>query len=386
MRSRLALLPLLLLCVVAAAPPVASAPADLHIVDARASVVFPLSLEFTIEAESSSPIVDARLLYQVDKMNYAPVTSEAWPVVVPSTTLATSWTWDMRRASLPPGATITYWWRLRDRSGAVVESDPHMLTFDDNRHSWQETGSSTVSLRWYEGDEAFAAQMIDVCDTAVEDLARDVGTRVDRQIKVYIYASSEDMRQAMVYPQEWTGGVAFTDYGIVAIGIGPGDMDWGVRALRHELLPAAARLAGAVAAAEELDVVGHDLDRLALGAVLGVPLAPGQLALDADGAALGEVLGAVLGGPAPHRDVEVVRGVLPLLAALDAVVDGDAERRHRGSGRRVPQLRVARQVADEDDAVDALGHYSSSSELSIGSATSSRAGPPAATGWVEPGL
>ncbi|MCK9356156.1 MAG: peptidase MA family metallohydrolase [Dehalococcoidia bacterium] len=235
MRSRLALLPLLFLCVVAAAPPVASAPADLHIVDARASAVFPLSLEFSIEAESSSPIVDARLLYQVDKMNYAPVTSEAWPVVVPSTMLATSWTWDMRRASLPPGATITYWWRLRDESGAVVESDPHILTFDDNRHPWQETGSSSVSLRWYEGDEAFAAQMLDICDTAVEDLARDVGTRVDRQIKVYIYASSEDMRQAMVYPQEWTGGVAFTDYGIVAIGIGPGDMDWGVRALRHEL-------------------------------------------------------------------------------------------------------------------------------------------------------
>jgi len=235
MRNRLALLPLLLLCLVVAAPPVASAPADLTIVDTRANAVFPLSLEFTIEAESSSPIVDARLLYQVDKVNYASVTSEAWPEFVPSTTLAASWTWDMRRASLPPGATITYWWRVRDESGAVVESDPHIVTFDDDRYAWQETGLSTVSLMWYEGDEAFAAQMIDVCDTAVEDLARDVGTRVDRRIKVYIYASSTDLRQAMVYPQEWTGGVAFTDYGIVAIGIGPGDMDWGVRALRHEL-------------------------------------------------------------------------------------------------------------------------------------------------------
>lgn len=235
MRIRLTVLPLLLLSIAAAAPTVASAPADLHIVDSRASAVFPLSLEFSIEAESSSPIVDARLLYQVDKMNYALVTSESWPEFVPSTTLAASWTWDMRRASLPPGATITYCWRVRDESGAVVESDPHILTFDDDRHPWRETGSGTVSLMWYEGDEAFAAEMIDVCDTAVEDLARDVGTRVDRQIKVYIYASSEDMRQAMVYPQEWTGGVAFTDYGIVAIGIGPGDMNWGVRALRHEL-------------------------------------------------------------------------------------------------------------------------------------------------------
>ncbi|MFW6056896.1 MAG: peptidase MA family metallohydrolase, partial [Chloroflexota bacterium] len=63
----------------------------------------------------------------------------------------------------------------------------------------------------------------------------DVGTRVEQHIEVYLYASSADLRQAMVYPQEWTGGVAFTEYGIIAIGMGPGDLEWGVRALRHEL-------------------------------------------------------------------------------------------------------------------------------------------------------
>ena len=39
----------------------------------------------------------------------------------------------------------------------------------------------------------------------------------------------------MVYPQEWTGGVAFFDYGIIAIGISPGDLAWGKRAIAHEL-------------------------------------------------------------------------------------------------------------------------------------------------------
>jgi len=234
-KRRLAALSLLVLCLFAGATPVASAPSGLRILDVQAAADFPLSLEFAIDAESSSPIVDARLLYQVDKMNYTLVTSEAWPSFVPSTTLAASWTWDMRRATLPPGAVITYWWRVRDESGATAESDPRIISFDDDRYAWREIGSATVSLRWYDGDEAFAQQLLDVCNTAIDDLARDVGTRVDRQVKAHIYASSSDLRQAMVYPQEWTGGVAFTDYGIVAIGIGPGDMDWGVRALRHEL-------------------------------------------------------------------------------------------------------------------------------------------------------
>jgi hypothetical protein len=39
----------------------------------------------------------------------------------------------------------------------------------------------------------------------------------------------------MIYPQEWTGGVAFTRYGIMAIGIAPGNLDWGKRAIAHEL-------------------------------------------------------------------------------------------------------------------------------------------------------
>src|SRR6185436_3719639 len=108
--------------------------------------------------------------------------------------------------------------------------------------------------------------------------------------------------------------------------------------------------------------------------------------LDAHGAALGQVLRAVLGRAAPDGDIEVVRGIRPLLTALDAIVHRDSQRRHGGAGRSVAQLRVARQVADEDDAVDVLGHYSSSNEVSMGSETSSRAGPPTATGWVEPGL
>jgi hypothetical protein len=39
----------------------------------------------------------------------------------------------------------------------------------------------------------------------------------------------------MVFPQEWTGGVAFTEYGLIAIGIPTNELDWGKRALAHEL-------------------------------------------------------------------------------------------------------------------------------------------------------
>src|SRR6266581_4647958 len=82
---------------------------------------------------------------------------------------------------------------------------------------------------------------------------------------------------------------------------------------------AAAAALAAVTAAEELDVVGDDLDRLALGAVLGVPLAPVEASVDRDRAALGEVLRAVLALLVPDRDVEVVRLVDPLTGLVLAL-------------------------------------------------------------------
>src|SRR6185312_12168419 len=153
---------------------------------------------------------------------------------------------------------------------------------------------------------------------------------------------------------------------------------------RHELRLAALALA---AAAEELNAVSDDLDRLALRPVLGVPLAPFEPAVDRDRAALGQVLGAILTLVAPDRDVEVVRLLRPLAggAVLAARVDGEPEAADRGTARRVPELWVARQIAQENDSVDVGGHlkpphptgvaWSSESCLCSALLSSVRAGP-----------
>ena len=100
--------------------------------------------------------------------------------------------------------------------------------------------------------------------------------------------------------------------------------------------------------------VGDDLDRLALGAVLRVPLAPLEAAVDRDRAALGEVLRAALSLVAPDRDVEVVRLLGPLAGRLSLRRVLTAMRRLQTAmpRRRLAQLGVAGQVADQDDAID----------------------------------
>src|SRR5439155_25104408 len=102
-----------------------------------------------------------------------------------------------------------------------------------------------------------------------------------------------------------------------------------------------------------------DLARLPLRAVLRVPLAPLEPAVDGDRAALREVLRAALSLVAPDGDVEVVRLLGPLAggAVLAARVHGDPQAADGGPARGVAKLGVAGQIADQDDAVD-VGHVS----------------------------
>src|SRR5262249_13431538 len=142
--------------------------------------------------------------------------------------------------------------------------------------------------------------------------------------------------------------------GNVVVGGCRREVGLGLRARRHELRLAALAV---TAAAEELHGLGDDLDGLALRPVLRLPPAPRPPPVDPDRPALGQVLRAALALVAPDGDVEVVRLVRPLAgrAVLLARVDGDPQLADGGAARRVAQLGVAREVPDEDDAVD-VGH------------------------------
>src|SRR3954453_16292562 len=104
----------------------------------------------------------------------------------------------------------------------------------------------------------------------------------------------------------------------------------------------AGRAAVVTRAREELHRIGDDVDRLALLAVVALPLAPLEAAVDRDGAALGEVAGAVLALRAPDGDVEVVGLVDPLTGrvVLAARVARDAQLADRGAARERAKLGI----------------------------------------------
>ena len=214
----------------------AEAQGGLRILDSWTEAKFPAKLEFGLSAESDVNITDIRLHYTVERHSFAEVTSEAYIEFMPAATVDVSWTWDMRKTGgLPPGSSVEYWWTVRDADGGRIESPPLRVQFDDNRYSWQSLAQGKVTIYWYEGTPSFAEEIMLTVEQALTLLAEDTGAYLEEPVEIYVYGSALDLRGAMVYPQEWTGGVAYTRYGTIAIGIGPHNLAWGKRAVTHEL-------------------------------------------------------------------------------------------------------------------------------------------------------
>jgi hypothetical protein len=224
------------LLLVLLSPGLVQAQTGLTILDSSAQAEFPSRLIFNLSAESDVNITDIRLRYTVDRVSYAQVISEVYIEFVPATMVDVSWALEMVRiGGLPSGASVEYWWLVENAGGNKVETAPIRVQFDDTRYSWHSLTEGKVTIYWYEGKESFAQELMAAAQQALTKLAEDTGAYLERPAKLYIYANSQDLRGAMIYPQEWTGGVAFTRYGVIAIGITPDDINWGKRAIAHEL-------------------------------------------------------------------------------------------------------------------------------------------------------
>jgi acyl-CoA-binding protein len=238
MIKRIALITWVLLMLLS--PSLVAGEANITVTASNVAVSFPSQAVFTVEAESPINIMDARLYYQVDMMNYAEVVSEGWADFTPASRVEVNWTWNMTNASLPPGAEVTYWWVIKDADGNKIETSPKIMHFDDNRYTWQSLNSTVpqggeLTLFWYKGGDSFARELMDACQEGLARLTQDIGTYLERPVKIYIYASMSDLQGALIYSPQWTGGGAFVDFGIIAVGIAPSQLDWGKKTLVHEL-------------------------------------------------------------------------------------------------------------------------------------------------------
>ncbi len=216
----------------------ASGQEAIRVTDQAVDYNFRDHLTFRLAAESEADIAAVDLYYRIvgrpaTSRNAAELTSGA----AGSPALA-EFKLDQTKPEnyFPPGTELEYWWKITDTAGNELKTDRQTLLYLDNRYDWQTLENERLAIYWYEGGDSFGQAIFDRANEALDTLATDVGIALEDPIRIFIYASHRDLLGAIsTSSQEWTGGQAFPDYGVVVIGVAPSQLNWGLGATTHEM-------------------------------------------------------------------------------------------------------------------------------------------------------
>ncbi len=204
-------------------------------VTSSVQMAFPTSITFNVKAQSDVNVTSLRLHYIVHRQSTVRVVSEAWPQFTPSPSVTSQWVWDMRKSSIPVGTQVEYWWTASDAGGKIGQTDHATVSFDDTRHQWQSIATGPVTLLWYNGDRAFADALLNAAQQGLGRIQNDTGATPQGRVRIFIYASAQELQGAMMFPQKWEGGATFQGYDVIAIGVPTTQLDYGKRVVPHEL-------------------------------------------------------------------------------------------------------------------------------------------------------
>lgn len=233
-----ALLLFLLLLLGASAQSTAAQTAVSPVIANTATVNYPNDITFRLEVDPDVTIVDAVLTYDVAQTSCLDVSTQV-PVAVNAPTAdgqVIEWQWVMiRSGNPPPGATLWWEWTVTDDAGNRYTTPRETLTLRDERFAWRRVSDGAVTVHWYDGDEV-GPTLLDAAVSGLQLLQEDMGIELQQDVEFYIYGSAEEMRDAVLYIQDWAGGVAFPEYNVILMGVPPGIADsWGRSTVRHEL-------------------------------------------------------------------------------------------------------------------------------------------------------
>jgi hypothetical protein len=212
-------------------------PPPLDITNNEVTLNFPESATFHITLTGKAEITSVVLEYGDRQQTCGEVVAKAFPQFTPGKTTDVDWIWEMRQSgSLPPGAQLWWRWRVTDANGNETLTETKTATWLDEVHPWQTMNEGDfIRLHWYDGDKTFATELAQAAAGGLQFNETQSGLKADAPIDLYIYANTNDLKEAVLYEASWIGGEAFPDQNIVIIGISESDLEWGKDAIVHEL-------------------------------------------------------------------------------------------------------------------------------------------------------
>jgi len=134
-----------------------------------------------------------------------------------------SFTYDASLNVFPPFGLVVFWFQATLTDDQTYTSPPIAFTYNDNRFPWRENGRANVTVHWYAGDDAFGAAALDAAAAGMLAINEIMPVSLEKPLDIYIYSNVDDLKGTLeLGGEEWTGGHANPELGIVLVAIAPG--------------------------------------------------------------------------------------------------------------------------------------------------------------------
>jgi hypothetical protein len=235
MRAKITIFFFLLgLIILPAQPAFAAVRAD--VTNDKVTFSFPETAAFSATLTANTNISAVVLEYGNTQLTCGEVIAKAFPQFTPAKNVNVEWTWDMRQSgSLPPGASLWWRWRYADEAGQEYLSETQTATWLDDTHKWQTVTSDFLRLHWYDGNQAFAQDLLSAGGEGLSRNAQQAGLTPDAPIDIYVYANYQDLQDSILFEPSWAGGSAYPEHNIVITSLAQDNTEYDRSVIIHEL-------------------------------------------------------------------------------------------------------------------------------------------------------
>ncbi len=197
---------------------------NINVVEAKAESNFPDGIRFSVIANSIDEIDDIRVFFskvdQQGRSSYRSVDFVPGDNIVGESVLPSGTGGDY----YPPGTKIEYYFEVRDKAGAVVETESKEFVYQDNRFQWETVTEDLITVYYYgEYVSGRAKVVLEAAKENLEKMLPVLGIAPTEPLRIVSYNNYRHMSSALPFRSQavseglQTQGMAFSNERVLLV-------------------------------------------------------------------------------------------------------------------------------------------------------------------------
>lgn len=180
---------------------------------------------FSLRATSATPITNATLIVQIAGQ---PVSLVFQIDVSPATDVSLRYPLDIQENSIPPFASLVYYWELGNETGERIASETQAFRYEDTNVPWvwQPTTSGVATVHTDGSDPSVGQAALEITQASLTQISQMLQIPVPPEVHIYVYQELSQLVSGLYLhgrqTQDWVAAYAIPDQSVVLVAASPG--------------------------------------------------------------------------------------------------------------------------------------------------------------------